>query len=487
MGSSSRPSRRPSLSPMPDLSSYLASMLPVSLQEEAFHRGALLLRKESVYFDDLFPYFFCLLWRREFRTLDLPPISDQEDRVAVLDVLANSYVESDYDTFDDDDDEYSERGGTRTAKFRLFESADVSIEESYLLKRALRGMRHLRCLTLWWAADDAMLNVVGAVCLQLESADFWRSSAVTDLGVKMLLSCDLGSAARAPLCHTLLRLGLKETSCTHVGCLAAVAVCPNLEVLTFSHTAIVKDFFAGVRILNLREDDDDDDDFPLRGNFSLKTLFLPLTNGAHFHEVVSAFPRLEDLRLWTTVGRMDEVSKDDLPSLHSLLLGGLHSSRVLRDLVGAVGAQLTTLKLETVLAPIPLRLVGDHCPNLAELQVINGRLVVGDSNHRCDDPGLRRGFLSKLKLVYLFLVQYDRGHMEHRDHDEELMADDEYETENAPDSMSSTGSYRPRSALHCLLMHATQLEGVQANGCAGMDDDALAQVLKVNPLKNLRR
>ncbi len=92
-----------------------------------------------------------------------------------------------------------------------------------------------------------MLNIVGSVCLRLESADFWRSSAVTDLGVKMMLSSDADAAGRAPLCATLRRLGLKETSCTHVGCLAAAAACCSLEVLTFSHTAVVKDFFAGIR------------------------------------------------------------------------------------------------------------------------------------------------------------------------------------------------------------------------------------------------
>ena len=43
---------------------------------------------------------------------------------------------------------------TETARFRLFESAEIGIEESYLMKRALRGLRHLRCLVLWWAADD---------------------------------------------------------------------------------------------------------------------------------------------------------------------------------------------------------------------------------------------------------------------------------------------------------------------------------------------
>ncbi len=107
-----------------------------------------------------------------------------------------------------------------------------------------RYYRHLRTLVLWWGADDPMLSIVGSVCRRLESADFWRSAAVTDLGVKMLLLSDDDTSergdGRSPLCSTLKRLGLKETSCTHVGCLAAAVACPGLEVLTFSHTAVVK-------------------------------------------------------------------------------------------------------------------------------------------------------------------------------------------------------------------------------------------------------
>ena len=71
-----RPVPLPSPSHPGGLSSYLDRLLPVSVQEEAFHRVTILLRKESVCCD-MFPFFFCLLWRREFRTVDLPPITDQ--------------------------------------------------------------------------------------------------------------------------------------------------------------------------------------------------------------------------------------------------------------------------------------------------------------------------------------------------------------------------------------------------------------------------
>ena len=63
------------------------------------------------------------------------------------------------------------------------------------------------------------------------------------------------------------------------------------------------------------------------------------------------------------------IRTTDFPNLHSLMLGGLHSDRIMTDLIGVVGPKLTTLKLETVLSTfVPLNVVGTLCPNLSELQ-----------------------------------------------------------------------------------------------------------------------
>ncbi len=229
-------------------------------------------------------------------------------------------------------------------------------------------------------------------------------------------------------------------------------------------------------------------------SFSLKTLFLPVTSGSHFRETVRAFPRLEDLRLWTTVAALrPPVTADDLPRLHSLLLGGLHSGRVLADLVSAVGARLTALKLETVLTDVPLRLLGEGCPALEELQVTNCRLVVGGGgggggrrhhHHDCDSTAAA-DFLSRLKLVHLFLVQYvgreeemremqNRDEREEDDEEEEQREEDEHQT--IPDDRGGTGcGYRPKSALHCILRHSRRLEGLQATGCPSFDDASLKE------------
>lgn len=52
---------------------------------------------------------------------------------------------------------------TESARLRLFETSDISIEESYLMKRILRGFGNLNSLVLWWAADDQMLNIIGKI------------------------------------------------------------------------------------------------------------------------------------------------------------------------------------------------------------------------------------------------------------------------------------------------------------------------------------
>ena len=47
-----------------------------------------------------------------------------------------------------------------------------------------------RILVLWWICDDQLLNIIGTACQFLESLDAWKSIAVTDLGIKMLLASD---------------------------------------------------------------------------------------------------------------------------------------------------------------------------------------------------------------------------------------------------------------------------------------------------------
>lgn len=149
----------------------------------------------------------------------------------------------------------------------------------------------------------------------------------------------------------------------------------------------------------------------------------------------------------------------EFPFLRSLMLGGLHSNQILKDLVVVWGRQLTTLKVETVLTVIPLEVIAKHCWNLAELQVINARLAVQD--HDCElDYGMENPPFANLKLVYFFLVKYLK---------------------------ITQGGSLPLTALHCILRHAKSLEGIQATGTPIFTDDSLEETLMVNPLRNLRR
>ena len=57
------------------------------------------------------------------------------DRVTILDLLNNVGTPGGHDL--------------EILKVRMFERSEISLEESYLVKRALRGFLTLRSLTLW--------------------------------------------------------------------------------------------------------------------------------------------------------------------------------------------------------------------------------------------------------------------------------------------------------------------------------------------------
>ena len=80
-------------------------------------------------------------------------------------------------------------------------------------------------------------------------------------------------------------------SVVKVGTREFVSGAGRLEILDFSHGVVVKEFLVVIRDLYLRN----------RKTFSLKTLFLPVTSAEILHDVVNAFPNLEDLRLWTSM------------------------------------------------------------------------------------------------------------------------------------------------------------------------------------------
>jgi hypothetical protein len=75
--------------------------------------------------------YFRLLWKPEFRHLDLPPISDPDDRIATMEFIAAK--------FNDDDDYVDYKTSSvvpcalESAKFRLFETCDIGIQVNVIL------------------------------------------------------------------------------------------------------------------------------------------------------------------------------------------------------------------------------------------------------------------------------------------------------------------------------------------------------------------
>lgn len=150
---------------------YFEALVPKQLQEEVFHHGAQMLRKEEFALHccagllDMFAPYFQLFWKPSHKFLNIPSIADSFDRVTVLEDLISKAGAGASD----------QHGTPEVAKFRLFDHS-LSLEESYLMKRALRSLAHsnLKVLVLWKVADDAMLSIIGANCHQLESLDVWR-------------------------------------------------------------------------------------------------------------------------------------------------------------------------------------------------------------------------------------------------------------------------------------------------------------------------
>ena len=92
------------------------------------------------------------------------------------------------------------------------------------------------------------------------------------------------------------------------------------------------------------------------------------------------------------------------------------------------------------MSDIPIGVVGNSCPNLVELQVVNGRIAL-DDGHSCSDASST--FLANLKLMYLFLVEY-----------------------HVVERPVGVGEERI-SPLQCLLTHAKGIQVIQATGCPG--------------------
>ncbi|CAB4058235.1 FBXL4 [Lepeophtheirus salmonis] len=164
-----------------------------------------------------------------------------------------------------------------------------------------------------------------------------------------------------------------------------------------------------------------------RESYSLKSLFLPIGQGKRKYE--------KYVKILPQIGRPNNL--DYMPLFKKL--SGNYSAKLDHFEV----RQLTTLKIEAMHAQVPLNSIGENCPNLEEFHVINARIFSS----------------------VLHKFQYSNSEYEDTDH---------------------TLTHE-KSALHCLLYHAQNLEVIQATGSQDLSDDCLKSILCDNPFKSLKK
>jgi len=443
------------------LQEFLDGRIPSSLREDLFQHGLALLRNEALgdpflSFDDLltpdmFVLYMFVNYQPEIKSLEIPELNRQVDKVTVLDLLYNLGTPYGHQT--------------KSLKFQMFESPTISIEESYLTKRVLRGFRFLRSLVLWRACDDAMLQILGITCHQLESLDLWKSINVSDQGVRMLLGLD--AERRTPLCHSLQKVMVKDTAVTDEGAYNLLLHCPKLNTLEFSHGSFIKQFLSRVINSYLKTKKT----FP-----SLRSIFLPVLQSDSLFSIIKSFPRLEELSLWTSLSHLPHIKRNDLANVHTLKVGGLNHSSILSEINTLIGSNITTLKIETVHVDINLDKIGCECPNLEDLSVVNARIRVTPVKDTHMIAPIK--MFSNLRKVYFFLVHY-------------IHISIQPPPTSSPSSIvNPAGVACPATgytALHTLLRYGTRLENVQVTGTTALTDACLETILSVNPLVHLRR
>jgi len=437
---------------------YMDLRVPPTIQDDLFLQGSMLLKNENLQqpylsLDDLitpdmFVLYMFVNYKSEMKHLEIPEINRQTDRVTVLDILYN--MGTPYGHY------------TKTLKIQMFDSPNLSIEESYLTKRVLRGFRHLNSLVLWRACDDAMLQIIGITCQNLESIDLWKSANVSDHGVEMLLA--LGTERKTSLCHRLVKVMIKDTSVTDQGSYDFLYNCPKLQTLEFSHGSFIKPFLNRVIECHLESGKV----FP-----ALKSIFLPTVNSDALKILINSFPQMEELSLWTSLSHLPNICFNDLSNVQTLKIGGLSHSSILREINALIGCNITHLKIETVHVDISIDDIGQDCPNIIDLSVINARIK---TTQNPQTHAIK--MFSSLRKVYFFLVNYIPSSIQ------------QTTVTNSSSIASPAGVAFPatgHTALHTLLKNGLQLENIQVTGTTALTDTCLEKILSFNPFSHLRR
>merc|ERR1711892_1082932 len=403
--------------------------VPKVIREELFQHGWSAFRDFVT--PALFVPFMYVFYNTDIMQLEIPTLIRVQDRLTVLDMLYNLGTPDGHEA--------------QSLKVKMFETSNISIGESYVLKRVLRGFRELRSLTLWKACDDAMLQIIGVTCKHLESLDIWKSTNATDSGIRMLLGLDAERPFK--VCSTIKKIAIKDTSITDIGAFNLMIHCDKLENLEFSQNSFLPQLLWRISENYLRT----------KTVFSLKTLFLQVNKPCMMINVVKPLPKLEKLDLWTSLENACYLNKDDLSNISRLKLGGLNHSSLMKHMCSLLGSQLTYLKIETVHFEVDISVIGKECPHIEELNIINARVKV--TKHSNEQSVEHSEIFSRLKLLYFFLVQYTIDPVHN------------YRPPSSPSSPTGVPSPSTgHTALHTILLTATNLESIQVSGSPALTD-----------------
>lgn len=418
------------------ISQNILESLPRVIREQLFQQGCSVVRRElwSAVRDFLTPNlwvpFMYVFYQTELKHLEIPALIRSQDRLTVLDLLYNLGTPHGHQA--------------QCLKIKMFESPNISIEEAYVLKRVLRGFRQLRSLILWKICDDAMLQILGVTCHNLDNIDIWKSTNATDTGIRMFLGLDAERPFK--VCSSLTKVAIKDTSVTDLGAFNLMIHCDNLHTLEFSQDSFLQQLLQRIS-----------HNYSLTKTvFQLRSLFLQVNKPTTLINVVRSLPKLEEATVWTSLRHVDDLTRTDLPSLSSLKLAGLEHSSFLTDLVSRVGPSLTKLCVETVQFDVDISLIGSQCSNLEKLSIINARLSVG---RYCQEE--EGEMFPGLSQVYLYLVQY-------------------LPAININNKSITTG-------LHFLLSQARKLSSIQAPGTFLLTDNCINSLVGNNKLGTLKR
>ena len=305
-----------------------------------------------------------------------------------------------------------------------------------------------------------MLQIIGVTCKQLETLDIWKSTSVTDSGIRMFLGLDAERPFK--VCSSLRKAIVKDTSISDIGAYNLLIHCEKLESLEFSQDSFIQQLLWRISENYGRT----------KTTFNLRTLFLQVNKPCTLLKVIKSFPMLEDLSLWSSLENASDLSSDDLKDVHTLKLGGLNHQSFLTDVSQCIGPQLTSLKIETVHFDVDIGLIGKHCSNLEDLNVINAKVKITTSDQNDDHSS---DMFSKLKLLYFFLVQY--------------VINTPNSTHHPPQPIPTTVASPTigHTALHTVLQKGINLESVQVSGSPALTDSCLESILSRNSLSKLKR